>query len=55
MSNRYDVIALSSESTVVAEYLPDQRTDTACQSESALERELIAHVERFVGLSPSAD
>ena len=25
MSNRYDVIALSSESTVVAEYLPDQR------------------------------
>ena len=38
----YDPIAISTESTVVAEYVPDPGHDTAHQSEAALERELIA-------------
>ncbi len=40
-SVRYDPIAMSSESTVVAEYVSDQRTEAAYQSEADLERELI--------------
>ncbi|SDB87176.1 type I restriction enzyme, R subunit [Raineyella antarctica] len=38
---RYDPIAVSSESTVVAEYIPDVGGETAYQSESELEREFI--------------
>ena len=38
---RYDPIAVSAESTVVAQYLPDPAEATAYQSESALEQELI--------------
>lgn len=38
---KYDPIAVSSESTVVAEYVPDPHTESAYQSESALEQELV--------------
>ena len=38
---KYDPIAVSSESTVVAEYIPDLETATAYQSEAALEAEFI--------------
>jgi len=38
---RYDPIAVSAESTVVAEYVPDAMSEAAYQSESALEQELI--------------
>jgi type I restriction enzyme R subunit len=38
---KYDPIALSAESTVVAEYIPDAKAETAYQSEADLERELI--------------
>ena len=38
---KFDVVAFSSESTVVAEYLPDPGHETAYQSEAALEREMI--------------
>jgi len=37
----YEPIAVSSESTVVAEYVPDARTATSYQSEAELEREFI--------------
>ena len=40
-ATRFEPIALSSESTVVAEFLPDIATCTAYQSEAELERELI--------------
>ena len=38
---RYDPIAVSNESTVVAEYVPDAKAEAAYQSEADLERELI--------------
>jgi type I restriction enzyme, R subunit len=38
---KYDPIAVSAESTVVAEYIPDAQTATAYQSEAALEAEFI--------------
>lgn len=38
---KYDPIALSNESTVVAEYVPDTMPEAAYQSEADLERELI--------------
>jgi type I restriction enzyme R subunit len=38
---RYDPIAVSAESTVVAEFVPDAKTATEYQSEVQLERELI--------------
>ncbi len=38
---KYDPIAVSSESTVVAEYVPDAQTASAYQSEAALEKEFI--------------
>ncbi|WP_448712210.1 type I restriction endonuclease subunit R [Microbacterium profundi] len=38
---RYEPIAISDESTVVAEYVPDAHAAAAYQSESALEEELI--------------
>ena len=40
-ATRYEPIAVSSESTVVAEFVPDEATDTTYQSEAELERELI--------------
>jgi len=44
---RYEPIALSNESTVVAEFLPDNMgvQDAAYQSEAALERDLIAQLQ----------
>lgn len=41
----YTPIAVSEESTVVAEYVPELSQETAYQSESALERELIRLLE----------
>ncbi len=40
-ASRYEPIAVSSESTVVAEFIPDAATDAAYQSEAELEREFI--------------
>jgi type I restriction enzyme, R subunit len=42
---KYDPIAVSAESTVVAEYIPDAQVSAAYQSESALEQELIRLLE----------
>lgn len=42
---KYDPIAVSAESTVVAEYVPDAHASAAYQSESALEQELIRLLE----------
>lgn len=42
---RYDPIAVSAESTVVAEYLAETAEETAYQSEAALEREFIRLLE----------
>ncbi|MGQ4374848.1 type I restriction endonuclease subunit R [Streptomyces sp. SAS_267] len=44
-SKRYEPIAVSSESTVVAEFIPDEATATAHQSEADLEREFIGLLE----------
>ena len=44
-ARRYDPVAVSSESTVVAEYVPDAATTTSYQSEADLERELIRTLE----------
>lgn len=38
---KYDPIAVSNESTVVAEYVPDAKAEASYQSEADLERELI--------------
>jgi type I restriction enzyme R subunit len=40
-ASRYEPIAVSSESTVVAEFVPDAAPATAYQSEAELEREFI--------------
>lgn len=40
-ARRYDPIAVSAESTVVAEYVPDASSESSYQSEAELERELI--------------
>lgn len=40
-NKRYEPIAVSAESTVVAEFLPDAASDAAYQSEAELEREFI--------------
>ena len=45
LPRKYDPIAVSTESTVVAEYVPDAATETAYQSEAALEREFIRLLE----------
>lgn len=45
LSRKYDPIAVSAESTVVAEYVPDAASQAAYQSESALEQELIRLLE----------
>lgn len=42
---QYDPIVVSSESTVVAEFVPDQTTETGYQSEAELEGELIKLLE----------
>lgn len=44
-SKRYEPIAVTSESTVVAEFIPDEATATAHQSEADLEREFISLLE----------
>ncbi|MER7908440.1 type I restriction endonuclease subunit R [Streptomyces sp. NPDC096068] len=44
-SKRYEPIAVSSESTVVADFTPDDAAATAYQSEAALEREFIGLLE----------
>lgn len=44
-ATRYDPIAVSAESTVVAEYFPDAAEETAYQSEAALEQALIKLLE----------
>ncbi|MBF6097830.1 type I restriction endonuclease subunit R [Nocardia cyriacigeorgica] len=41
MVRKYDPIAVSAESTVVAEYVADAKAEATYQSEAALERELI--------------
>lgn len=44
---RYEAIALSSESTVVAEFVPEQGVqDAAYQIEAALEHELIVQLQK---------
>lgn len=43
---RYEAIALSDESTVVAEFIPEAVRETAYESEAALERRLIAQLEQ---------
>ena len=44
---RYETIALSSESTVVAEFVTEEGVqDAAYQSEAALERELTAQLQK---------
>ncbi|MFJ3473988.1 type I restriction endonuclease subunit R [Microbacterium maritypicum] len=45
ISRKYDPIAVSAESTVVAEYIPAAHASVAYQSESALEQELIRLLE----------
>lgn len=42
---RYEAIAISDESTVVAEFVPDAVRETGYQSEADLERRLIAQLE----------
>ena len=42
---KYDPIAVSAESTVVAEHVPDAHAESAYQSEAALEREFIRLLE----------
>lgn len=44
-ARKYDPIAVSAESTVVTEYVPEAQTETAYQSEADLERELIRLLE----------
>ena len=45
--HRYEPIALSSESTVVAEFLPEPGVrEPSYQSEAALEREFIAQLQK---------
>lgn len=44
-ARKYDPIAVSAESTVVAEYVPDPKQETAYQSEADLEREMIRLLE----------
>ena len=44
-ARKYDPIAVSAESTVVAEYIPDQKQEAGYQSEADLEREMIRLLE----------
>ncbi len=41
MTNSYNIVAATNQSTVVAEYIPDERRSTAYQSEAELEHEFI--------------
>ncbi|MDZ4179249.1 MAG: type I restriction endonuclease subunit R [Coriobacteriia bacterium] len=56
---RYDPIAVSAESTVVAEYFPEAIEEAAYQSEAALERELIrllrSQAYEYLPLTSEAD
>lgn len=42
--NKYDIVATSTESTVVAKYTPEQRKSTDYQSEFELEKDFINHL-----------
>jgi type I restriction enzyme R subunit len=44
--SRYEAIALSNESTVVAEFIPEEVREASYQSEAALERDLIAQLQK---------
>ncbi len=46
LPQHYELIALSDESTVVAEFIPETVRETAYQSEADLERRLIAQLEQ---------
>ncbi|MDD4147731.1 MAG: hypothetical protein PHO85_04340, partial [Candidatus Cloacimonetes bacterium] len=56
---KYDLVAQSSESTVVAEYNPPQREGAGYQSESELERELIkllqAQAYEYISITSEAE
>lgn len=58
-ARRYEPIAMSSESTVVAEYVPDATVGTAYQSEADLERGLISLLQsqayEYLTVSSEAD
>lgn len=41
MTNSYNIVASTNQSTVVAEYIPEERKETAYQSEAELENEFI--------------
>ena len=41
MTNSYNIVATTNQSTVVAEYIPEERKETAYQSEAELENEFI--------------
>ncbi|WP_231979309.1 PDDEXK family nuclease [Tessaracoccus coleopterorum] len=45
LARKFDPIAVSAESTVVAEYIADPASQAAYQSEAALEQELIRLLE----------
>lgn len=45
--NNFDVLASSNESTVVWKYTPEKRKSTDYQSEEALEREFIKHLQEL--------
>jgi len=57
-TSSYAPIAVSAESTVVAEYVPDARSEAAYQSESALEQELVrllgSQAYEYVGFTSEA-
>ena len=44
-ARRYDAIAISAESTVVAEFIPEMGGQAAYQSEAELEKEFIAQLQ----------
>ena len=45
MTDRYEVVATSTQSTVVAEFAPDPSRTSAYQSEAELERALIRQLQ----------
>jgi type I restriction enzyme R subunit len=57
-ATRFEPIAISSESTVVAEFVPDSATSVAYQSEAELEREFIRLLQgqayEYVTIRPEA-
>ena len=53
MSN-YNIVMSTSESTVVAEYIPDYTRSVSYQSEAELEREFIAQLVAQADTAPAA-